>query len=83
MSKYLLTLSQEADYDLDRLYTDGFIRWGEVQADTYYEGLLSHFDDLCINPYLYRAVDEIREGYRRSVYGKHAIFYRFVEQSSD
>ncbi len=78
MAKYLLVISQEADQDLDNLYVDGFRRWGEVQADKYYDGLLSHFDDLCENPYLYRAVDEIRVGYRRSVYGKHSVFYRII-----
>jgi len=76
MSKYQLIISNEADQDLDRLYVDGYKRWGEEQADKYYDGLLAHFDALCENPSLYRAVDEIREGYRRSVFGKHAIYYR-------
>lgn len=81
MPKYLLVISNEADQDLDHLYVDGFRQWGEVQADKYYDGLLSHFNDLCENPYLYRAVDEIREGYRRSGYGKHSDFYRIVDSN--
>lgn len=81
MPKYLLVISNEADQDLDNIYVDGFIQWGEVQADKYYDGLLTHFDDLCENPYLYRAVDEIRVGYRRSVYGKHSVFYRIVDSN--
>lgn len=28
------------------------------------------------NPELYPAVDDIRKGYRRSVYQSHSIFYR-------
>ncbi len=81
MPKYLLVISKEADHDLENLYVDGFRRWGETQADHYYDGLLSHFDALCENPYLYRAVDEIRLGYRRSVYGKHSVFYRIVDNN--
>ena len=76
MPNYRLVISKEADQDLDRLYVDGFKQWGEEQADLYYDGLLSRFDVLCENPQLYRAVDEIREGYRRSVYNKHSIYYR-------
>lgn len=81
MPDYSLIISQEADLDLDWLYTDGFIRWREVQADRYYDGLLAHFEGICSNPLLYRAVNEIREGYSRSVYGKHAIFYRIVDNN--
>ena len=79
MSRYTLILSEEADADLDHLYEDGFIRWGEAQADKYYTDILNHFDLLCENPYLFRAVDEIRAGYRRSVCGKHSIFYRITD----
>jgi toxin ParE1/3/4 len=78
MTNYELVISQEADQDLDSLYEDGFKRCCESQADTYFDGLLTHFDVLCDNPYLYRAVDEIRQGYRRSVCGKHSVFYRVV-----
>ncbi len=81
MSPYKLILSEEADADLDRLYEDGFVRWGEEQADKYYSDILDHFDALCENPYLFRAVDEIRDGYRRSVCGKHSIFYRIINDS--
>jgi len=76
-----LVLTVEADQALDALYNDGYQAWGEVQADKYYDAILTHFDVLCDNPYLFRAVDEIREGYRRSVCGKHSIFYRIVNDT--
>lgn len=78
---YRLVLTVEADQDLDALYNDGYQAWGESQADKYYDAILVHFDVLCDNPYLFRAVDEIREGYRRSVCGKHSIFYRIVDDT--
>ena len=81
MTKYALVITVEAEYDLDNLYEDGFKRWGEAQADKYYDDLLAHFDALCDNPYLYRAVDEIRAGYRRSVCGKHSVFYQVADDT--
>ncbi len=81
MSKYRLIISAEADHDLGSLYEEGYRKWGEEQADEYYDALLTHFDVLCDNPYLFRAVEEIRKGYRRSVCGKHSIFYRIVNDT--
>lgn len=76
MPKYKLVLSAEADQDLDRLYVDGYTQWGESQADKYYDALLEHFTKLTESPLLFRAVDEIRKEYRRSVCGKHSIYYQ-------
>lgn len=67
-----------ADQDLNDVYIEGFENWGVDQADRYYDALLTHFDQLCENPLMYAAVNDIREGYRRSVCGKHAIYYRIV-----
>ena len=63
MAEYTLVITKEAEFDLANLYDDGFKRWGEAQTDKYYDDLLGHFDALCDNPYLYRAVEEIRAGY--------------------
>lgn len=76
MTKYVLALSEEADQDLDNLYEEGIIKWGNAQADKYYDAILERFDVLCDTPYIYPAVDDIRQGYRRTVCGKHSIFYR-------
>lgn len=81
MAQYKLRLSKEADQDLSHIYEDGLLRWGERQADTYFDALFAHFDALSENPYLFQAVDEIRKGYRRSVCGKHAIYYRVVNDA--
>ena len=78
MAKYALVITLEADRDLSNLYEEGFRKWGEEQADKYYDDILDHLNALSENPYLYRAIDEIRQGYRRSVCGKHSIFYRVV-----
>lgn len=81
MSKYKLRVTKDAEQDLDDLYSEGFVTWGEKQADRYYDGLLARFDRMCDNPMLDRVVDEIRIGYRRSIYDKHSIFFVIIEDT--
>ena len=69
-------LREKADEDLGRLYEYGVIHYGQDRADRYYDGLIERFEQLAENPRLYPAVDHIRPGYRRSVYGCHSIYYR-------
>jgi len=42
--------------------------------------LIERFDKLAEQPLLYPAVDDIREGYRRSVCGTDSIYYRIEGQ---
>jgi len=75
MTSHTLRLTKLAAQDLDDLYSWGFDHWGEAQADRYYDGLLRRFERIREAPLLYQAVDDIRPGYRRAVYEKHAIYY--------
>ena len=76
IQSFKLQISAAADRHLDAIYEYGFLQWGEVQADRYYDGLIAHFAQLCDNPFLYSSVDHIRPGYRRSVYESHSVYYR-------
>jgi toxin ParE1/3/4 len=69
-------LSEKADEDLGRLYEYGMLHYGQDRADRYYNGLIERFEALAENPRLWPAVDHIHPGYRRSVYGRHSIYYR-------
>jgi toxin ParE1/3/4 len=69
-------LSNRADEDLSRLYEYGILYYGQERADRYYNGLIARFEELAENPRFGQAVDHIRPGYRRSVYGRHSIYYR-------
>jgi toxin ParE1/3/4 len=69
-------LSEKADEDLSRLYEYGILHYGRDRADRYYNGLIERFEELAENPRLWPAVDHIRPGYRRRVYGRHSIYYR-------
>ena len=74
MARYRLTLMAKAD--LQQIYRYGFFEYGEKQADRYYEDFFTRFDVIAESPFLYPAVDHIREGYRRAACGAHAIYYR-------
>ena len=74
MPEYRLT--QAAENDLIGIALYGDERFGEDQSNRYRDQLKQHFARLAQNPRLYPAVDHIRAGYRRSVCGAHAIYYR-------
>ncbi len=69
-------LNEEAEDDIRQLYRYGILNFGLEEAGRYYDGLFERFEKLAENPYLFRVVDYIRTGYRRSVYRRHSIYYR-------
>ncbi len=74
MGNYELT--KAAAEDFERIFDYGIDTFGLDQALKYLNGMKQRFDELAEQPRLYPAVDHIREGYRRSVYGSHSIYYR-------
>ena len=69
-------ISENAKADLNRIYRRGVLEYGEARADSYYDALFERFEQLSKQPNLYQAVDDIREGYTRSVCGVDSIYYR-------
>ncbi len=69
-------LSQAADEDFEKIFEYGIDTFGLEQALEYQEGMKRRFEELAEHPKLYQAVDHISQGSRRSVYGKHSIYYR-------
>ena len=69
-------LAPEAEADLDRLFDFGIDTFGVDQAIKYMTGIEDRFDNIANKPLMYPAVDHIRQGYRRSVYSAHSIYYR-------
>ncbi len=74
MGSYELT--KAADEDFENIFDYGIDTFGLDQALKYLNGMKQRFGELAEQPRLYPAVDHIREGYRRSVYGSHSIYYR-------
>ena len=69
-------LSPAAEDDLYRIWLYGLETWGEDAADQYVQALLVSFQKIADYPYQYPEVDDIREGYRRCVYKRYAIYFR-------
>ena len=74
-------ISEDAKADLRRIYRHGVREYGDALADQYYDDFFDRFEELAEQPYLYQAVDEIREGYRRSVCGVDSIYYRVEDDT--
>ncbi len=68
-------LSREAEIDLEDIYYYGAISFGLAQADSYYDGLFERFERIADAPLMYPDASDIREDYRRSVFGAHSIYY--------
>lgn len=62
--------------DIATIFSFGIDTFGLEAAITYVEGLKRQFAEIAQNPLLYQAVNEIRKGYRRSVYRSHSIYYQ-------
>ena len=69
-------LSNVAKDDLIRIHQYGMARFGEIQADRYFEQLFEYFDIIAQRPYSFESVDYIKTGYRRCTCGADSIYYR-------
>jgi toxin ParE1/3/4 len=74
MVKY--RLSNEAKEDLIRIHHYGIEKFGETQADKYFDSFFECFDIIARQPFSFESVDSIKTGYRRCVCGSDSIFYR-------
>lgn len=76
MAKYLL--SNEAKTDLIRIHQYGIVKFGETQADHYFNSFFEPFERIAQLPFSFELVDYIRKGYRRCVCGSDSIYFRVV-----
>ena len=74
MALYKLTIAAAEDFE--NIFDYGIDTFGLVQALQYQSDMKQRFDELAEQPKLYPAVEHIRSGYRRSVFGSHSIYYR-------
>ncbi len=71
-------LSNEAKDDLIRIHHYGVKRFGEKQADNYFNTFFDYFEIIAKNPLSFQSVDFIKKGYRRCPCGADNIYYRIV-----
>ena len=74
MAKY--RLSNQAKEDLIRIHQYGMIKFGEAQADKYFDAFFDQFELIAERPQSFEVVDHIQPGYRRCVCGVDSIFFR-------
>lgn len=67
--------TRAAERDIEDIAFYGIQKFGVAQAQSYHEGLEARLAAISANPLQYQAVDHIRAGYRRSVYGSHSIYF--------
>jgi len=70
-------LSNEAKEDLIRIHHYGIEKFGETQADKYFDTFFEYFDIIAQQPFSFESVEHIKAGYRRCVCGSDSIFFRF------
>lgn len=69
-------LSQEAQDDLIRIYRFGYFKFGEPQADKYYDSLFGCFERIAKSPHQFPNADNVRQSYRFCVCGSDTIYFR-------
>lgn len=72
-------LGKRADEDFESIYIYGVLTFGLEQAEAYAAGMEARFEQLANQPLLYPSIDHVKPGYRLSVYGSHAIYYRIED----
>lgn len=70
-----LTVSEDADHDLDSLYRQGVMAFGFTQADQYINGLLDTLDLIAAFPGVARLRSELTPQIRAYPHRSHMIFY--------
>ena len=68
-------LSNEAKEDLIRIHNYGCRKFGNTQADKYYNTFFEYFDKIAQRPFSFESVDYIKKGYRRCICGSDSIYY--------
>jgi len=63
-----------------RIYRYGVEKFGETQADKYFDSFFEHFDNITMHPFAFESVDYIKIGYRRCVCGSDSVFYRVIDE---
>lgn len=69
-------LSNEAEVDLEKIWSDTFETWSIEQADRYINLIFEEINYICQNPYSGIDFGFLRKGYYRSKVKSHFIFYK-------
>lgn len=68
-------ISNTAKEDLIKIHQYGVHRFGEKQADTYFNALFNPFERIAQDPFAFESVDYIKKGYRGCFSGVDSIYF--------
>jgi len=69
-------LSNLAKEYLIRIHHYGVFKFGEAQADKYFDSFFDCFEKIAERPFSFESVDHIKNGYRRCVCGSDSIYFK-------
>ena len=69
-------ISELAKVDLIRIYQFGLQRFGETQAEKYYNTFFEYFELIAKQPHSFEAITIKNKEFRKCVCGSDTIFYR-------
>jgi toxin ParE1/3/4 len=67
--------SARAESDLIEIWLYTYERWGQAQAERYFDELGKGIKQLGVNPELGQRCDSIRKGYRSLRVNRHVVYY--------
>ena len=79
--KYVIHHQSKARQDLKNIWFYSFDKFGQAQADKYFDELESAFKTLQDNPQIGVICDYIRPDYRQFKINHHYIFYKISQQT--
>ncbi len=71
-------IANSAKEDLVRIHQYEVLRFGEFQADKYFNNFFDFFKAIAENPYKFESVDHIRLNYRSCPCGSDTIYFRVI-----
>lgn len=77
--RYSLSLTPQAEGDMEEIWLHGAAEWSPEQADRYVDGITAVFELLCAMQGIARERPEFNPPVRIHPYGAHLIIYRTIE----
>jgi toxin ParE1/3/4 len=81
MKRKAYKISNQALIDLEQIWLYTFKNWSIVQADRYYNLLISEMEYVSQNQDSGKSMNHIKYGYRASKVKSHLIFYKTSSES--
>ncbi len=71
----------EAEVDLEDIWDYTYEMWGRGQANQYVGQIRTFIESVAAGRRQLTSVARIRQGYKRGLVGRHAVFFRVDEQT--